>query len=228
MEIQKLQQEYLFVSLPNTLSCFIRLKQLGDIWIFNCFEGCQHVLNKHRVKISQIKKIIITNNNIESVSGLLGLLSSISLNTQTTRIDVYAPEGLHNYIFWGRQYSQTNFRYELYIHNVVNGLIDYQVNFNTYAFYKHTTKKVINYTIIFSEQAGSLDFMNVISYNIPSGPLYGFFKTGTNFILPDGFIAYSRNFIHGYYLGSKLLFVSKYMEQDFLNLLAHYDFLLYH
>ncbi len=44
------------------------------------------------------------------------LLSSLSLNTSIKKIDLYGPNGLVNYLFLGRKYSQTNFRYTLSIH----------------------------------------------------------------------------------------------------------------
>lgn len=228
MEINNLQQEYLFIYLSNTSSFLIKLRQIGDIWLFNCLEGCQHALARKKVKISQIKKIIITDNNIKNISGLLGLLSSISLNTKTNRIDIYGPEGLSKYIFWGRKYSQTNFRYKLYIHTVADGLVAKQLNFSIYAFKRSYESNLVNYTFLLSEEPGSFNSINATKYKIPFGPLYGYFKVGKNFILPDGFIAYSESFISGYYLGCKVLFMHKCMKKEAINVLHNYTCLIYY
>lgn len=228
MKINNLQQEYLFVYLSNTSSFLIKLRQIGDIWLFNCLEGCQHALARKKIKISQIKKIIITDNNIKNISGLLGLLSSISLNTKTNRIDIYGPQGLSKYIFWGRKYSQTNFRYKLYIHTIVDGLIAKQLNFSIYAFKHKDKSNLIDYTVLLSEKPGSFKTINAVKYKIPFGPLYGYFKVGRNFILPDGFITYSRSFISGYYLGGKVLFMHKYIKKETIKMLHNYTLLIYY
>lgn len=228
VKIYKLRQEYLFVSLSNTFSFFIRLKQLGDVWLFNCFEGCQHILKRKKVKISQVKKIIITSNSVECISGLLGLLSSINLNTKTNRLDIYAPRALHKYILWGRKYSQTNFRYELYVHTILDGLIAHHVNLSIYTVYQCYTLGLVNCIILFSEQPGPFNSTKAVDYKIPFGRLYGYFKLRKNFILPDGFIAYSNNFLHGYYLGNKVLFIFRDIREGIMPVLSNYTYLTYY
>ena len=226
VEIFKLRQEYLFVALSNKYSFFIKFKQLGDVWIFNSFEGCQHILAKHKVKISQIKKIIITDSSIKNISGLLGLLSTISLSTLTNNISIYAPKNLHKYIFLCRKYSQTNFRYILQVHTILDGLIVNKANCHLYALYLCNTFNIVDYLILLSELSGSFKSSNAIDYYIPFGPLYGDLKAGKNFILPDGSIVYSKNFIYGYYLGSKLVFASKFSLSTSISLLNDYNFIL--
>lgn len=226
VEIYKFQQEYLFTALSDTPSYFIKLKQLGDIWLFNCCEGCQHRLAKNKIKISQIRKIIITHNSIKNISGLLGLLSSMSLSGVTKRLDIYAPEGLHRYIFLCRKYSQTSYRYTLHIHAVLDGLICSQKNINIYTLYDACKFKTINYIFLFFEQTGSFHCLNALMYGIPSGPLYGFLKRGCNFISPDGFLVYNTNFIYGYQLGSKLLLLPKLKALSNTSILNNYTILL--
>ena len=228
MEIYKLKREGLFIFWPSNFSFFIRLKELGDIWLFNCFEGCQHVLIKNKFKISQIKKIIITDNNIKNISGLLGLLSSISLNTNTKRIDIYGPKDLFKYIFWSRKYSQTSFRYSLYLHKNLDGLIMNHLYFNIYRFYCGHKFDIINYAIILPEKSGPFNAINAAKYKIPFGPLYGYFKIGKNFILPDGFIIYNKKFVLGYYLGSKLIFTHRYVKEASICMWNNSNFLLYY
>lgn len=227
MQIYKLRQESLFLFIPKNSSFLIRPKQLGDIWLFNCFEGCQHILTTNKFKISQIKKIVITSLNVKNISGLLGLLSSISLNTTTSRIDIYGPKNLFKYIFWGRKYSYTNFRYLIYIHVVEEGLITHQLGLKVYSFYHYPKIGVVNYVLLIAEQSGPLNSLNAVNYHIPFGPIYGYFKMRKNFVLPDGSIACHTNFVLGYYLGSKLLFIDKLIEEKNQSLLSNSSYLFY-
>ena len=205
MEINNLKYECLFVHVYSSFSFLIKLRQLGQIWLFNCFEGCQHILARKKVKVSQINKIILTNNRISNISGLLGLLSSMSLNTNITKIDIYGPQSLQRYIFFGRKYSQTNFRYKLYIHAISEGFILKQFNMSIYAFINQYECDNLNYFLLSSERPGFFNVGNAAQYHVPFGPLYGQLKFTTDFILPDGSIMYSHNFVHSYYLGEKLV-----------------------
>ena len=213
MEINYLKQENISSYLLGVSSFFIKFSQYGDVWIFNCFESCQHVLSIKKIKISQIKKIIITDNYIYNVSGLLGLLSSISLNTKTDRIDIFGPVGLQYYLFGGRKYSQTNFRYKLYIHELSRRLIFTQFHISLSVFYNSRIESSKNYVILSSERPGSLYSVKAFNYKIPFGPFYGDLKSGKKFVVPDGFIFCSQEFVSGYFLGYKLIIVDEIFKQ---------------
>ena len=185
-------------------SVLIRFKQLDQIWLFNCFEGCQHVLSKKKVRIAQIKKIIIMRNDVRYISGLLGLLSTISLNTESFRVDVYAPRQLHKCIFLARRYSKTNFRYKLYLHDTSSNITIRRPRTCLYPFTRFCKTGYSVYTLISSEQPGIFHCKNAKKYSVPLGYLYSCFKAGQNFILPDGQIIYGKNFVYGYYLGAQI------------------------
>ena len=206
MKINYLNQEHAFSSFSSISSFLIKFSQRGDVWLFNCVESCQHILSIKKIKISQIKKIVITDNSINNISGLLGLLSSISLNTATKRIDLFCPNGLQYYLFGGRKYSQTNYRYKLYIHNLSYELIFHQVSIsctNLYNFYLHSPDNY-NYVFLSQERSGPFNSIKAFNYSIPFGPLYGDLKLGKQFILPDGFIVCNMKFVCGYFLGDKV------------------------
>ena len=205
MEINYLKQAYIAGYLWDVSSFFIKFIQSGDVWLFNCFESCQHVLSIKKIKISQIKKIIITDNSINNTSGLLGLLSSISLNTNTQRIDIFGPVGLQYYLFGGRKYSQTNFRYKLYIHELSRNLIFNQLHFSVSVLFYTNFESSKSYVILSSQGPGSLNSVKALNYKIPFGPFYGYLKLGKKFILPDGFIFCSQDFVLGYLLGYKFI-----------------------
>lgn len=209
MEINNWQQKHLYVYLFGTFNALIRLRQLGQIWLLNCFEGCQHTLGKKKVKIAQIKTIIITHNNTRNINGLLGLLSTISLNTGNSRIDIYAPKEIHKYIFWGRKYSKTNFRYKLYLHDLSSNIIVQHLSFCFHAFVHIDKDNCSVYSFMDFEHPGVFNCENIKKYNVPLGYLYSYFKAGQNFILPDGQIIYGRSFIYGYYLGAQIVLINR-------------------
>lgn len=192
----------------SSSSFCLKLDQLGQIWLFNCLEGCQHILATRKIKISQIKKIVLTNLSTANISGLMGLLSSLSLSTKIERMDIYGPKGLSKCLFLSRKYSQTSFRYRLYVHDIGKSLIQHQSNFSLCLLAGFDGYKRMDYILFTSQSPGPFDLKRAVIYSIPFGPLYGRLKLGYNFILPDGFFLSSRNFISGYYLGSKIVFIN--------------------
>lgn len=215
MEIINLKQEHAFILSRNIgFNFVIRMQQSGQVWLLNCSEGCQHNLARKKIRIGQITKIIVTDLRIQHISGLLGLLSSLSLNTAIEKIDIYGPKGLVNYLFLGRQYSRTNFRYTLSIHNVGTGLIFQSRLCQLYAFKNLSSVLSFDYFILISESPGRFNLPQAIKHSIPLGYLYGELKIGNDFILPDGFILYGNSFINGYYLGAKFSFLLNYAKRQ--------------
>lgn len=189
---------------------FIKIKQLPNIWLFNCYEGCQNILIQNYIKSSQISTIILTELNTENIGGLLGLLSSLSLSTRIKKLDIYGPIGLSKYICLGRKYSQTNFRYTLQIHNISTGLISSNLLYKIYAFAINNRNISFNYNIINAEKIGKFSLMKAIKHRIPIGPLYRKLKIGHEFILPDGLFIYGNHFISQYTIGNKITLISNY------------------
>ena len=227
MKINDLKQKYLYLYLHSTSIALIKLKQLNQIWLLNCFEGSQHTLANKNIKIAQIKKIIIVHNIQSSVNGLLGLLSSISLNAGCSQIDIYGPQLLQKYIFWGRKYSKTNFRQRLYFHDALYGKMFYRLNPYLYSslpvrqdFYDH-------YSLLIAQRSGVFNCSNAKNYNVPFGPLYGYLKEGQNFVLPDGSVVYSRQFICGYCLGSEVALVNFCAGKLFTRIIKSMTYVLY-
>lgn len=73
----------------NVSSLAVRLKQRGEIWLFDCGEGTQHQLLQSDLKVGRIRRIFITHMHGDHVFGLMGLLASIGLAGAPDRIDLY-------------------------------------------------------------------------------------------------------------------------------------------
>uniref|UniRef100_A0AAU7YRG2 Ribonuclease Z n=1 Tax=Gracilaria hainanensis TaxID=2871843 RepID=A0AAU7YRG2_9FLOR len=178
--------------LKNTKTCFYcKFKNLKTIWLFNCCEGCQHYLMKQKIKISQVSKIIITEMNIYNISGLPGLLSSLSLSNKKNAVHLYGPKDLAKYLELTKKYSKTNFRYNLYFHPLKTNYIIKDHQYQIYCL-----KKFIHFEFIMTvpKNKGKFQLNNAKQWQIKIGPLYGKLKKGYDFILPDGMPINSKNF----------------------------------
>nr|WOA02386.1 hypothetical protein [Gloiopeltis furcata] len=192
-------------SVTNRATSFaIDFKELKEIWIFNCFQGCQNIMNRKQVKINQISRIIITELSIKQISGLMGLLSSLSLIGRKKEIHIYSPRGLENYLKLSKKYSQTNFRYNLYVHILATGII---ISNNLYKVYTFTTSLKFNFLLILHETYGKFKSDKARLFNLISGPLYGQLKQGKSFLAPDGIVIRSKRFTQSNRKGKKFTYI---------------------
>lgn len=183
----------------------LNLENSKEIWLFNCHQGCQHELQRNKIKINHISKIIITSLSIENISGLLGLLSSLSLTNRNRKLDIYSPQGLQYYLKLGQKYSQTNFRYNVYLHILTTGLIINQHLHQAYAFSCQINSEFL---IISQEKFGKFRLIKARRFYLIEGPLYGKLKKGHDLLLPDGLILNSDIFTYSNIPGIKVYFMS--------------------
>nr|YP_009295564.1 conserved hypothetical plastid protein [Mastocarpus papillatus]AOL58048.1 conserved hypothetical plastid protein [Mastocarpus papillatus] len=212
MQIINLTRKHPYKLYIDTSFAF-NFKYFKETWIFNCNQGCQHILAHKNIKISQISKIIITELHVENISGLLGLLSSLSLINRSKGLHIYSPAGLEKYIELGKKYSQTKFHYNLYLHVIKTGLI-----INNYTHHVYTLindKYRLEFNIINKETYGKFELNKAKSFNLTVGPLYARLKQGYKFVLPDGYILAGNNFTSKNSPGIKISFINyKYHQRS--------------
>nr|YP_010904185.1 ribonuclease Z [Catenella fusiformis]WCH57436.1 ribonuclease Z [Catenella fusiformis] len=215
MEIINLTRRHPSIMQVKT-SFIISFPYLKEIWLFNCCQGCQHIIEKQYIKISQISKIIITEVNIENISGLLGLLSSLSLINRKKTLNIYSVKGIEQYLKFGKKYSQTNFRYNLYCHILKTGIIIKNENYQVYSFLNSSK---FEFLLISRKLSGKFKLNQAQNFNLVMGPLYGKLKDGYIFLLPDGLIIEGQKFTDNSQSGLKVsLIINRYNQRNSLEI----------
>nr|YP_009773970.1 conserved hypothetical plastid protein [Caulacanthus okamurae]QIZ74587.1 conserved hypothetical plastid protein [Caulacanthus okamurae] len=211
MEIINLTRLHPSISYLKT-SLILNFKDLKEIWLFNCCQGCQQMMEKKTIKMSQISKIIITELNIENISGLLGLLSSLSLINRKKVLNIYGIKGLEKYLDFGKKYSQTKFRYNLYFHIFRTGFIAKNKNCYMYSVLNNIR---FEFLLFSKEQYGKFYLNYAKKFNLVKGPLYGKLKKGYRLLLPDGFILDGNEFTDKNKTGyKKSLIICRYCARN--------------
>jgi ribonuclease Z len=178
---------------PSTTS-LVKCNQTNSVWLFNCTEGSQHFLMKQRIRIHQINNIVLTNLSLEYLAGLMGLLSSLSLNSHIQTMNIYGPPGISNYLQLARKYSQTTFKFNLEIHILSYGYFEYSLPYLIYSYPVNPRNNQIEYIILEKEKIGRLLSIKAKNFNIITGSLYAHLKSQNRFIMPDGYIIAGKFF----------------------------------
>lgn len=184
----------------------VQFADLKNFCLFNCCEGVQYFFSsyKHKYKIKNVAKIILTNMHIKNLSGLIGLLSSLNLISRIKSLHIYGPKDLVYYLELNKKYSHTNFNYLIYIHILSTGLI---INDDNYRVYSFVTQD--NYNFLIMQQEKFITFLvdkAKINGLVPNS-LYSKLKMGFIFQLPDGYLLNGSKFISIYLPGDQVSFV---------------------
>jgi ribonuclease Z len=184
----------------------LRLPQRAEVWLFDCGEGTQHQLLHSDLKISQITRIFITHTHGDHIFGLMGLLATYGLAGNPTKIDLYGPPGLNDYIKACQRYSFTHFSYPLKVHTVEPGIVyeddEYIVRCGLL---KHRVT-AFGYRIEEKDRPGRFDVEKAKELGIPSGPIYGKLKRGEQVTLPDGRVINGADLCGPNQTGRKLVY----------------------
>ena len=170
----------------NVSSVALRLSQRADVWLFDCGEGTQHQILRSDLRVSQITRIFITHMHGDHIYGLMGLLASCGMAGNPSRIDIYGPPKLDEYLKACGRYSQTHFSYPIKVHTVKPGLV---IDDGAYAVHcvplKHRVP-AFGYRVVEKDKPGQFNVKKAQALGIPPGPIYGQLKQGKTTRLPDG------------------------------------------
>lgn len=205
MEIGELICNFSNFSYLKKRSFILKIVHSKDVWLFNCFEGCQYSLIFSGVKINQITAIIITDLNICNISGLLGLLSTLNLMNRNKILSIYGPKSLIQYLDLQKKYSRTNFGFTVYFYDLSTF---FAINFTDYHIYSFCKYRGFEFIILESEKYSKFLVNKALKFNLLPSPLYAQLKKGLIFMMPDGFILYGPHFTQLSYDGHRFFYTS--------------------
>ena len=170
----------------NVSAVALRLPQRGEAWLFDCGEGTQQQLLRSDLNISQLTRVFITHLHGDHVYGLMGLLATCGMSGHASRIDLYGPRGLEQYVSDVSRRTQLHASYPLEVRTVEPGPVfeddEYVV---TCAPLKHRLP-AFGFRVEEKDRPGHFDVERARAEGIPEGPLYGRLKRGERVTLPDG------------------------------------------
>lgn len=82
-------------------------------YLIDCGEGTQMRMNDFHIKRGRINQIFISHLHGDHVFGLIGLLTSYSLNGRNEALEIFGPEGLEEFIKHQLTYTKSTITYPL-------------------------------------------------------------------------------------------------------------------
>lgn len=85
----------------------------NESFLIDCGEGTQYRLLEHKIKSSRIRNIFISHLHGDHYFGLVGLLSSWSMNQRKEDVTIFAPRGLDEILTTQFKYSDTRLNFKI-------------------------------------------------------------------------------------------------------------------
>ncbi|MCJ8012547.1 ribonuclease Z [Paenibacillus sp. KQZ6P-2] len=171
----------------NVTSMALRMfEERRSFWLFDCGEATQHQILRSSLKLSKLEKVFITHLHGDHIFGLPGLLSSRAYQGGTTKLTVYGPPGLKQFIEVSLTLSQSRIEYELEIIEHTGGTVYEDQDITVESLLLDHRVDSYGYRIAEKDKAGSLDLKRLAECGLKPGPAYGRLKRGESIELGNG------------------------------------------
>ncbi|MCM3586418.1 ribonuclease Z [Mesobacillus maritimus] len=165
--------------LRNVTSIALKLlEERGSIWLFDCGEATQHQILHTSIKPRRIEKVFITHLHGDHIYGLPGLLSSRSFQGGNTKVTVYGPSGIKDYLDISLRVSKTYLKYPLEIIEVEEGTVFEDHQFHVEAKLLDHGLPSFGYRVVEKDLPGQLLADKLQAIGVKPGPIYKKIKEG--------------------------------------------------
>jgi ribonuclease Z len=171
----------------NVSSLVIQMLQYeNECWMVDCGEATQHQLLHSSLTLSKITKIFITHLHGDHIYGLPGLLGSRSFQGAKSKLQVFGPKGIKEFIETALTISNTYIRYPLEIFEIDHGPFLKTDLFTFEAFMLEHGIESYGYRITEKDTPGTLDVTKLEQHGVFPGPLFKHLKAGKKVVLDNG------------------------------------------
>lgn len=95
------------------------IQHQGQTFLVDCGEATQFQMNRYGIRRGRLDHIFISHLHGDHYFGLIGLITSFNLNWREHPLHIYAPQGLEDIINTHLRHSNTELRFEIYLHSIV-------------------------------------------------------------------------------------------------------------
>ncbi|MDQ0157453.1 ribonuclease Z [Robertmurraya andreesenii] len=170
------------------------LEERGSVWLFDCGEATQHQILHTSLKPRRVEKIFITHLHGDHIYGLPGFLSSRSFQGGESKVTIYGPKGIKEYVETSLSVSQTYLKYPLQIIEVDDGIVFEDEQFLVEAKLLEHGISSYGYRVVEKDRPGVLLVDKLKETGIQPGPIFKRIKSGERVTLEDGTVLDGKDF----------------------------------
>ncbi|MFA6451616.1 MAG: ribonuclease Z [bacterium] len=183
----------------------------GEMMLFDCGEGTQTQIMRKGLGFGRLSKIFISHLHGDHLSGLMGLLMSLTLLEHETPLDIYGPPQLAP--FYDSLVRDINLRtkFPVTIKTAEPGCVVREEDYIIEAAPVRHSSPCLAFALQEKMRPGRFDLDHARELGIPEGPLFGRLQKGEQITLDDGRVIASPDVLGPARKGRRIVYVTDTM-----------------
>jgi ribonuclease Z len=163
------------------------LKRETDLFLFDCGEGVQRQMIRAKISLHKVKKVFVSHLHGDHVLGLPGLLQTMALLDRKTKLEVYAPEGMKQFLEGVKESLQFGLTFPVEIHEILDaGVICSEKEYVVEAAWASHVMPTLAYAFIEKPRSGKFYPEKARGLGVPEGVLWSRLQHGEKVTLENG------------------------------------------
>lgn len=158
----------------------------GEMMLFDCGEGTQTRIMKKGLGFGRLTKIFISHIHGDHISGLMGLMMTMSLLERTEPLDLYGPPEMGPYFESLKRDIRMNVKFRLNIHEINTGVFLREDEYHVEAAEIPHSAPCFGFALQEKVRPGRFNLERAKELGVPEGPMFGSLQKGEKVVLEDG------------------------------------------
>ena len=173
----------------------IAVRKGRELLLFDCGEGTQRQMVSASVGFRPKTCIFVSHMHLDHVSGLFGLIHTLSLLKRREALHIFGPSGLSKYIHFITEMARPklNPSFPIEVGEVAEGLVHRGRDYGVYAVSVDHVVPCLAYALVEDERPGRFYPNKAVKLGVPKGPLWAQLKGGSPVVLPSGKVINPRD-----------------------------------
>ncbi len=177
----------------------VALWREGSICLFDCGENTQMRMLQAGLKRSKVDNIFLSHLDVDHISGLIGLLSTLQLQRRDKPLTIAGPKGIREYVEWNLTFSNVDLDFEIeYVEleeDFKGGRVVDEEEFYIEAMPLKHHKFCLGYRFQEKDKPGKVDAEKAEALGISEDWQYKELKAGNDVELEDGTVIESNEIV---------------------------------
>jgi len=164
------------------------LNQRGnELLMFDCGEGAQRQMITAKAGFHKKMKLFISHLHGDHVLGLPGLLQTMALMNRQKKVEVYAPEGMKQFLEGTQEVLQFGLTFSVEIHEICSaGIVCSEEEYAVEAAWANHAVPSLAYAFVEKPRLGRFHPEKAKALGVPEGELWSKLQHGEQVKLPNG------------------------------------------
>jgi ribonuclease Z len=164
----------------------VALKREGELFLFDCGEGCQTQIFRARLGIGAFRAVFLSHLHGDHVLGIPGLLMTMSQSSRSQPLLLVGPAGVARWI--DHLCEDLNFHpsFDISVKETDSGPVLVSPQYQVDAFPLEHRVFTLGYCFYERDRPGRFQTETALSLGVPRGPLWGRLQSGFSVTLEGG------------------------------------------